>query len=355
MTDFNYALDIDRYSWTNAAFWGNCIAHYKKAHEARGCERFVHLLIAAIELLPIISQIASIFEKLIVTGYSQQLQKPFQRHSLSLHPEPNMTRLNIWSVLDIRQYHHTLAVSPMVESPLLTWSNWSHARIMPSMDGMEKIASALIKKHHLNEKELTVCKTLENLRLELEKIHKEFESINDFHRAFVVPTRSTQWGVQKNGHIPNRTDSTVVHMLAVVVEKKHGLLHIALLDSMIRHGNEVIDPTHVGLGKEFAVVPYTEQELVLSHIFEVGFNPAITVLYHSNVLREKSNGCWAFALKDSIAFLKTPNLLCEIHTLDRSHMLHNLKLKRIETLPVQFIVTAQFSIQEFNAYFRQHP
>jgi|GEM_PF-3856219 len=70
MTYFNYSLDITNYSWRNAFLWGNFIGHCKKAGQGSLGNRIVHILIAAIELLPIISQISSIFEKLIIDNFS---------------------------------------------------------------------------------------------------------------------------------------------------------------------------------------------------------------------------------------------------------------------------------------------
>lgn len=70
MSNFNYALDVKKYTWKNALLWGNFTGHVKKAQTGSLGRRAVHLLIALIELPPIIGQIASIFEKLIVCAFS---------------------------------------------------------------------------------------------------------------------------------------------------------------------------------------------------------------------------------------------------------------------------------------------
>lgn len=70
MTDFNYSLDKTNYSCKNALLWGNFAGHCKKAGEGSLGNRIVHVLIAAIEFLPIISQISSICEKLIIENFS---------------------------------------------------------------------------------------------------------------------------------------------------------------------------------------------------------------------------------------------------------------------------------------------
>lgn len=64
MVQFNYALDQAQYTWENALLWGNFKGHFEKAQKEHSV---VHALIALAELIPVISQIASIFEKLIVT------------------------------------------------------------------------------------------------------------------------------------------------------------------------------------------------------------------------------------------------------------------------------------------------
>ncbi|CCB87439.1 MULTISPECIES: hypothetical protein [Parachlamydia] len=73
MSDFNYALDESRYTWQNALLWGNFTGHCKKATQGNWRNRIVHTLIAGAEFLPIISQIASTFEKLIVNPKPQNL------------------------------------------------------------------------------------------------------------------------------------------------------------------------------------------------------------------------------------------------------------------------------------------
>lgn len=57
-----YSLNREDYSLKNALFWGNCNKHFKKASEGRLGNRIIHLLIGIAELIPIISQIASVFE-----------------------------------------------------------------------------------------------------------------------------------------------------------------------------------------------------------------------------------------------------------------------------------------------------
>lgn len=64
----NIKLDlyIEGYSAQKALLWGNFIDHCKKAKTTTGWNRTFHLLIAIAEAAPIISQIVSIFENIIV-------------------------------------------------------------------------------------------------------------------------------------------------------------------------------------------------------------------------------------------------------------------------------------------------
>ncbi len=66
--EFGCSLKLEEYTWENALCWGNCQAHYKRAAEGELCGRTVHFLIAAVELIPILGQIASIIEKILITG-----------------------------------------------------------------------------------------------------------------------------------------------------------------------------------------------------------------------------------------------------------------------------------------------
>lgn len=62
-------LNRECYTWKNALLWGNCIEHGKKAlSEGRLGYRVVQWIITGVEALPLIGQIMSIFEKLIVNA-----------------------------------------------------------------------------------------------------------------------------------------------------------------------------------------------------------------------------------------------------------------------------------------------
>lgn len=99
MSKFNYALDRQEYTLNNALFWGNCVGHYEKAKHASWGPRMVHVIIVILEYLPVVGQIASIFEMVIVRCCGSnvppnlELQKTSPHSSLTVTPEasPNKT------------------------------------------------------------------------------------------------------------------------------------------------------------------------------------------------------------------------------------------------------------------------
>lgn len=71
MKNLHYSLPLKDYTWKNAFLWGNFKGHCRKAMHGAFSERFVHILIAMVELLPVFSQVTSIFEKFIVEKFKQ--------------------------------------------------------------------------------------------------------------------------------------------------------------------------------------------------------------------------------------------------------------------------------------------
>lgn len=69
-----YSLDQSSYTIKNAATWGNFTEHCKKASVGKLGDRLVHIIIAALQLLPIIGQIASLMEMLIMKKTSLKPQ-----------------------------------------------------------------------------------------------------------------------------------------------------------------------------------------------------------------------------------------------------------------------------------------
>lgn len=64
-----FVLNKEDYSWKNALLWGNCREHGKKMGYGCLSYRAIHCITAAGELLPIVGQVISIFEKVIITNF----------------------------------------------------------------------------------------------------------------------------------------------------------------------------------------------------------------------------------------------------------------------------------------------
>lgn len=72
------ALDLNEYHTPEAVYYGISFAHFKKACRSEGVmygQRVVHFLIGLVEIIPLIGQIAALFEKLIVTRKSKNSEK----------------------------------------------------------------------------------------------------------------------------------------------------------------------------------------------------------------------------------------------------------------------------------------
>ncbi len=67
MDKFNYT--IKEYSLPKALLWGNCVSHWNEAETGNLKGRKVHRLIAIIEAVPLLGQLASLIEYFIVTQF----------------------------------------------------------------------------------------------------------------------------------------------------------------------------------------------------------------------------------------------------------------------------------------------
>lgn len=62
----NYLLEKNFYTWENTLLWGSSFEHLRRAQTGNLAHRIVHFLIGLAEFSPLIGQIVSIFEKIIV-------------------------------------------------------------------------------------------------------------------------------------------------------------------------------------------------------------------------------------------------------------------------------------------------
>lgn len=90
MLNFQCALPLESYTWRNALLWGNFKEHCDASKKGKILDRVIHALIAAVEFLPIVGQIASIFEKVILTGFEtpQQHEQIEQQRQIKQHVSP---------------------------------------------------------------------------------------------------------------------------------------------------------------------------------------------------------------------------------------------------------------------------
>ena len=323
MTHFNYSLDKSSYTLKNALLWGNFAGHCQEANKNWQAGRLgkwaVHSLIAAAQIIPIVSQIASLFERLIVTSCQQvnnnsPLPKRPQSASVPLMNQSHPTEpesLASWKTIsadEVVNYHQRLSLNGQNYGNLMEWSRWAHGNIRPNARGLRSLASYLIHKHPLFlEDSIHICATMDEFKTGIEAMQQ-----GGLRRCvFVVPSHTSKWwGKDREGRSVPRTGHLSQHIVAVAVEKTDEKLRIAILDPMARNGNEKITAENIGLDKD-QNVPFTEQELILSHIANATLELETAEVFYSQVLREISNGCWVFALKDAVAFLQTPNFFEE--------------------------------------------
>lgn len=88
---YNLALNYEDYSLKNALVWGNCSMHFQKAREGHLGDRTIHALIGLVESIPIISQISSIFEMIVVSllNYLNAFLKPVGSTKVTVNKEIN--------------------------------------------------------------------------------------------------------------------------------------------------------------------------------------------------------------------------------------------------------------------------
>ena len=83
---FEYALTFSNYSAKSALLWGNCAGHFGKVCEGDIKHRVIHLLLAVVELIPVIGQIASIFEASIIKSGIKKINEEQKNLLLTDHP-----------------------------------------------------------------------------------------------------------------------------------------------------------------------------------------------------------------------------------------------------------------------------
>lgn len=208
-----------------------------------------------------------------------------------------------------------------------------------NMRGLSVVASELKAKHQLEH--LYVCESLEALQSKLLEISK---SEADVKAAMIVPTRYlVSWA-------KNTPESQ--HKSTVCVEKKDGKLKIMYIDSQPQDVDETL-----------VKKPISELENLDGGEGHASFM-AFWAIYHSGIdmskvelsrfmhTREHAHfGCETFALKDSVAFLKTDNFFDKVV---KDPTPRGSKIGQVIGLPADFMKTTQ-SLAQVEKYAQEYP
>jgi hypothetical protein len=232
--------------------------------------------------------------------------------------------------------------------PLLGRLNWIPGEFGMWMGGCALVGTYLAKKHGL--KDMYVCETLESLTQKIDQIALSFQ---DQRAAFVVPAFSAT----RQSHGAFFSPNFPQHKVTVCVEKQGSELKIALLEAQPLAGNDFIRAAHVE-GKTIwsgidQIGSFNTQELVFRAILKASL-PQSTQLFYSGVKREIPYGCAVFALRDAVAFLKSPDFFRRINCDSAVELSHCRKIQRISHLTPAFMVGTQ-SYSSLSAYVQQYP
>lgn len=207
------------------------------------------------------------------------------------------------------------------------------------MPGIAFIASYLAEKKDI--KGLYVCKSLEAFATQLKQIAL---SDSDQRCACIVGGFSSGFSRQYPGAFePNFPQ----HKVTVCIEKKNGQLTIALLESQPEPGsNDKINPSHLtdniwqGYKKWNQ---FNNEELIFRAILKAcRHTKCSSRLLVSNVLRQRSYGCAAFALSDAVSFLQNPDFFNQITcSSEKAQIDSQYQIEKITQLPPEFMIGSQ--------------
>jgi hypothetical protein len=207
------------------------------------------------------------------------------------------------------------------------------------MPGVAFTASYLAAKKNIEG--LFVCQTLEALATQIKEIALNEE---DRRCSFLVGT--FQSGL-KNQFPFDFEPNFPQHKSTVCVEKKAGLLTIALLESMPAKGlNDKIDPVNLtnnlwnGYGEWDK---FNNIELAFRAIVKAcQYANYDAKLLCSQVVRQMNTGCETFAVSDAISFLRDPDFFSKISCSSEILKLDmRYQVEYITQLPPEFMIGLQ--------------
>lgn len=221
---------------------------------------------------------------------------------------------------EIIPFHHV--------PPLIIPHPFPDVLSVPSMEGLSLLANYLSKKNNLSN--LYVCKNLEAFKNQLIELNNK----DDFKIAFVVPTF--------NYSTAKRGSDMVQHLVPIFLEKKAGDLKICIMCSS---GFCPINPKNIDSNS----TRFNESEQIVSYIKEA--NLSKISLYFPKVKRQHGNGCYVFALKDAVAYLKDTHFWDNLPS-EKQSLKGFSQLSIITRLPEAFMRVTQ-SLRTLQKYLNQ--
>ena len=181
-----YSLHLDDYSWKNAVVWQNFAGHVKAAKEARvsgDCKgRIIHNLIAIAEFLPILSQLASIIELLVVRIFKKSQvdeKKPLIAETIDSGEPINPNKILTDELLEkqniLNQRKVPLRVNPAIPIKEYSVDMKRASEWIEACDGDSK---NLAKKLLQNIQHITFKQLEDNLRICVQKLNRH---LNESH------------------------------------------------------------------------------------------------------------------------------------------------------------------------------
>lgn len=219
------------------------------------------------------------------------------------------------------------------------------------MPAVALIATYLSEKHHLNG--LYVCQTIEAFS---EKLGELSKSQNNTRAALIVPVRGY------DSDLPDQLPAAQ-HKMAILVEKKNGILKIAVPDYFwkpekkpnIRWNNIQLSALEL-LQSNNRLGDLSIYEELLWNIVHSEVDKEKTELYLANTKRETSYGCETFSLRDGVSFLECPDFFDQIKTVKSNDMTQSLGMATsvMTASPPQFMKGTQ-SIKTIQNYLTENP
>lgn len=194
------------------------------------------------------------------------------------------------------------------------------------MKGIAFIASYLQSKKNIQG--LFVCRGMQGVHDKIEELH---QNPADQKMALIVGDSE-------------KIPSYPQHKVAILLEKKAGIITIALLDPMPEGHNRDIEPDNILSSNEHIMgySLYNSKERVFRQIYRTCMKSGIEARFLDSIVRRETHGgCAIFALQDAVAFLRDPSFFEKVHVSKEVRIEKNFKIEHIDTLPVECLIGTQ--------------